>query len=89
MLLNDYFDNPIEVSYSEYKLLFDAEYTEMIHNNVLYSFKFSDHSDNLRALNVFIRKPELNTLVFRNDNYNHTFIKVGKNQILSIFKFIK
>ena len=71
---------------SEFKYLFDPEYIRSaINSHNLFSFLFNKHADNLRALRVFERQPELNTLVFRNSSFNMSKEHIG--QFLFFFVF--
>ena len=71
---------------SEFKYLFDPEFIRSaINSHNLFSFLFNKHADNLRALRVFERQPELNTLVFRNSSFNMSKEHLG--QFLFFFVF--
>jgi RHS repeat-associated protein len=74
------------LSEDQYALLFDANYMQnAASNGEIFSYHFNGHADNVRGLEVYLRAPMKNQLLFRQGSYNYRY---GHNQntILNIFR---
>lgn len=85
-LLMQTFDNAEILETTEYGKLFTPQYMETAASNgKIFSVHFNGHADNVRALQVFDRKPNLNKLIFRQSRYNMTS-KGNGIAIMNIFR---
>ena len=85
-LLMQTFDNAEILETTEYGKLFTPQYMETAASNgKIFSVHFNGHADNVRALQVFDRKPNLNKLIFRQSRYNMTS-KGNGIAIINIFR---
>ena len=56
-------------------------------NREIISVHFNGHADNVRSLRVFLNKPFLNKITFRESSYNMTMEgNVNNVQILNIYR---
>jgi hypothetical protein len=85
-LIEDTFNDTERFSKSKYIKPFDPVYMQDAANNrEIFSYHFKGHADNVRGLEVYLRAPTKNRLLFRQSKYNYRY---GHNQstILNIFR---